>query len=270
MRPTRPHHLLLLTLLPLIGAVVVGLAWSAVPTPTAPMPEPDPRMWPLYGTNLSPWHLSDEEWEAQLNAVERILPGGWVRIRFHWAELEPAPGQFQWGTADRVVDALRGRPLRLLAVLETSPAWARAEQDQDNPHAPPQERRNFGAFTAAFAGRYADVVAAYQVWDEPNIAPHWGNRWVSAGEYTDLLREAAIQIRSHDPDALILAGGLAPNTEPGGLNQSDITFLHAMYAAGAAPWFDALAAKPYGLRAGPDAPPQTPPHKLPPGAPQPH
>lgn len=256
MRPARPYRLLLLALLPLIGAAVVGLAWPAIPTPTAPTPTPDPRVWPLYGTNLSPWHLSDEEWEAQLNAVERILPGGWVRIRFHWAELEPAPGQFQWDTADRVVRALRSRSLRLLAVLETSPAWARTEQDRDNPYAPPQERRDFGAFTAAFAGRYADIVDAYQVWDEPNTAPHWGNRYIHAGEYTDLLREAAIQIRARDPDAVILAGGLAPNTEPGGLNQSDITFLQEMYSAGAAPWFDALAAKPYGLRAGPDALPR--------------
>jgi O-antigen ligase len=254
-RPAWLSRLFLLTIIPLVCAAAAGLAWTAAPAPAVPLPEPDPRIWPLYGINLSPWHLSEAEWNAQLEEITRILPGGWVRIRFRWAELEPAPGQFDWTSADRVVNALRGRPLRLLAVLETSPAWARSEQDQDNPYAPPRERRNFGAFAAAFAGRYGDVADAYQIWDEPNIAPHWGNRYVNAGEYTDLLREAALQIRPVDPDALILAGGLAPNIEPGGLNQSDIIFLREMYAAGAAEWFDALAAKPYGLRAGPTDPP---------------
>ncbi len=254
-RSVKLSHLFLLILLPLVCAAAAGLAWSALPTPAAPLPGPDPRMWPPYGINLSPWHLSDAGWNAQLDEVEQILPGGWVRVRFRWAELEPAPGQFDWTLADRIVGALRGRRLRLLAVLETSPAWARGEQDQDNPYAPPKERRHFGAFTAAFAGRYGDTAAAYQIWDEPNIIPHWGSRYVNAAEYTDLLREAAVQIRSVDPDAVILAGGLAPNIEPGGLNQSDIIFLREMYAAGAAQWFDALAAKPYGLRAGPDDPP---------------
>lgn len=254
-RPARLSRLLLLALVPLICAAAAGLVWSARPAPAVSLPAPDSRMWPPYGVNLAPWHLSDAEWNAQLDEVERVLPGGWVRVRFRWAELEPAPGQFDWASADRIVRALRGRQLRLLAVLETSPAWARDEQDQDNPFAPPRERRHFGAFAAAFAGRYGDTAAAYQIWDEPNIAPHWGNRYVNAAEYTDLLREAAVQIRAVDPDAVILAGGLAPNVEPGGLNQSDIAFLREMYAAGAAQWFDALAAKPYGLRAGPDDPP---------------
>ena len=116
---------------------------------------------------------------------------------------------------------------------------------------PPLESRDFAQFVSACVERYGGVIDAYQIWDEPNIHPHWGSRYVSAEEYVGLLREGAIQVRAGDPAAWVLAGGLAPNTEPAGLNQNDLDFLREMYAAGAAEWFDALAAKAlWATRAG--------------------
>ena len=124
-----------------------------------------------------------------------------------------------------------------------------------NPLAPPQQRADLGRFAEAFAKRYGQALRFYQVWDEPNIQPHWGQGLVDAAEYAGLLREAAVQLRAADPDAAILAAALAPNSEPGGLNQSDITYLDDLYQAGAAPWFDVVAAQPYGF----DRPPSDPP-----------
>ena len=144
--------------------------------------------------------------------------------------------------------------LQSVAVLNGSPAWARRPGDAANPLAPPQERADFGAFAAAVACRYGDQVRYYQVWDQPNIAPHWGARPVDPADYVGLLREAVVQIRSADEDAQIVLAALAPNTEAGGANLSDIAFLEALYAQGAQPWFDVAAAQPYGFSAPPDAP----------------
>ena len=150
---------------------------------------------------------------------------GWVRQRFPWDAIEPEPGMFAWQPWDAIVEDVTQRNLTLVAVLDGSPGWARAPEDAGNPLAPPQQRADLGRFAEAFAKRYGQVLRFYQVWDEPNIQPHWGQGLVDAAEYAGLLREAAVQLRAADPDAAILAAALAPNSEPGGLNQSDITLL---------------------------------------------
>ena len=117
--------------------------------------------------------------------------------------------------------------------------------DADNPLAPPVETRDFGDFALAFAGRYADQIDHYQIWDEPNIAPHWGAHEIDPAAYARLLREGAIQVRAADPDAVVLLAALAPTVESGGANLSELSFLDALYRWGAAEWFDVVAAQPY-------------------------
>src|SRR5690606_27848646 len=60
-----------------------------------------------------------------------------------------------------------------------------------------------------------------------------------------------------NPNVTILAAGLAPTLEPpgspNGLN--DLLYLDALYEAGAAPYFDALAVHTYGFTQPPDAAP---------------
>ncbi len=176
----------------------------------------------------------------------------WVRITFPWAEIEPTRAGYRWEQADHWIAALRRSGLQLIAVLDTSPAWARASEDADEPSAPPLHYEDFGHFAAAFSARYSNTVAAYQVWDEPNIAPHWGNQFVDPVAYAFLLRTAAREIRAADSQAVIVAAALAPTTEPGGLNMNEVLFLRGMYGVGAARDFDVLAAEPYGFRTGPD------------------
>jgi hypothetical protein len=174
---------------------------------------------------------------------------GWVRQEFPWSSLEPAPGAYEWAAWDRIVDLAQERGLRLIAVVDTSPAWARGNSVVSSP---PDDVDSYARFVGALAGRYRGRLAAIQVWDEPNISPHWGTRYASASEYTLLLRAAFVAIRAADPQVTVLAGGLAPTTEQSEWNQSDVTYLEAMYRAGAQGSFDALAAKPYGFWTGPE------------------
>jgi hypothetical protein len=150
-------------------------------------------------------------------------------------------GYYDWSISDRIFAALSRYPqLRLIAVLD------------DAPPVPPADSEQFADFARAFASRYGHRVAAYQIWDEPNLAAHWGGGPVSPPAYADLLARTARAIRSADPDALILLAGLAPTTESGPLNLSEVRYLEQLYQAGAAPYFDIVAGKPYGFDTGPD------------------
>jgi O-antigen ligase len=184
----------------------------------------------------------------------------WLRQRFAWDALEPEQGVFSWKVWDEIVEGASRHNLALIAVLDGSPVWARAGEDAENALAPPAQPRDFGDFAAAVALRYGSQIDHYQIWDEPNIAPHWGTREIDPAAYARLLREGAIRIRAVDDGAVILAAALAPNVEPGGANMSEVGFLDTLYENGAAQWFDVLAAQPYSFDQPVDALPD--PEKL--------
>ncbi len=178
----------------------------------------------------------------------------WLRHRFPWDAIETEPGVYDWAVWDEIVRDARRHGLQIVAVLDGSPSWARGEADGENPLAPPVEARDFGDFAFALANRYRDQIDHYQIWDEPNIAPHWGAREIDPAAYARLLREGSIRIRSADPEAVVLTAALAPNVEPGGANMSDLLFLEELYQHGAAEWFDGVAAQIYDLNGQPEAP----------------
>ena len=239
----------------LAGATGLALAQQSAARRLDETPPLAARMARNLGVNIALEGASPQERDAALDAIA-AAGLGWVRQRLPWDQIEASRGQFDWTVWDPIIAAVNARGLELVAVLDGAPTWARAPEDAANPLAPPASRADFGRFAAAVAQRYGATLRFYQIWDEPNIAPHWGHRYVDAASYAGLLREGAVQVRSADPDAQILLAALAPTTEPGGLNQSDLLYLDALYAAGAAPWFDAAAAQPYGFDHPPDDPPQ--------------
>ena len=195
---------------------------------------------PILGVNVALEQYDDEGLEA---ALTRIAEGGfvWVRQSFHWSQIEPQPGCFDWAAPDRVLAALARHPqLRLVAVLD------------DRPPTPPADSAEFAAFAETFAARYGAQVDYYQVWDEPNLADHWGGGPVNPRAYADLLARAARAIRRADPSARVLLAGLAPTVETGPQNLSDARYLEQLYRVGAAPYFDVVVAKPYGFDTGPE------------------
>ncbi len=206
----------------------------------------------LYGINVS---LEQYALSADMRgALELARACGfqWVRQHFAWAEIEPQPGTYDWEPWDRIVSEVTQQGLQLIAVLDTSPPWARHTDDGDNRFAPPQYVTTYGLFVRAFARRYGQQVTCYEIWDEPNIYPHWGARAVDPAGYVCLLRVAAAELRAADRDAVVVSAGLAPTSESGGRNMSEDLFLRGMYAAGARGLFDVVGAKPYGFWSGPE------------------
>jgi O-antigen ligase len=236
-----------------IAALSAALWLLSRPAP-APPPLPWAPEWLRVGVNVD---LAGDDAAALSATLSRLAQLGLttVRQRFDWNLIEPAAGQFTWDTYDRIVAAANANGIGLLAVLDGSPAWARDAVDSANSLAPPREWADFGRFAARLAARYAGKIHVYQVWDEPNIAPHWGARWVDPSAYAGLLREGYVQLKAADPDSMVLTASLAPTLETGGANLSDIAFLEQMLAAGASGWFDAAAIAPYGFDQAPAAAP---------------
>ena len=238
----------------LIAVVLAALFWIGAVFAFGQRPAPSQVHVPgraaeagAVGVNLEGSELTSADLAATL---DRLSTAGirWIRFTLPWDQIEPVRGQYAWAAFDRVFEALAAYPdVQPVVVLDRSPGWARAASDADNPAAPPHERADFGGFAAAVATRYAAQVRYYQIWHEPNIAPHWGARPADPADYAGLLREAAVQIRAIDPDAQIVLAALAPTVEAGGANLSDLAYLDGLYQQGARVWFDIVAAEPYGF-----------------------
>ncbi len=106
-----------------------------------------------FGVNVS---LERYEGQDLDRALAMIRDGGfhWIRQRFPWAEIEPEQGEYRWEEWDRIVAAALEYDLTIIAVLETSPSWARAPMDAGTPQAPPRDFTYFADFARAFASRY--------------------------------------------------------------------------------------------------------------------
>ena len=207
---------------------------------------------PLFGVNVALEQETSAADRQRALAMAKEAGLAWVRQRFPWAQIEPQPGQFDWALWDAIVEECARQNLRLIAVLDTSPAWARQGGMSAVPTAPPADPTDLARFAATLANRYRGRLAAVQVWDQPNLRPHWGERYASPAEYVALLQPVAAALHAADPNIVVLAGGLAPTIEQSEWNQSDVAYLDGMYRAGAKGNFDALAAKPYGFWSGPE------------------
>lgn len=237
-----------------MALLAVILALTAPPRQAEPACLPDRNAIPSgVGVNVQVQGLPAESVGRQLDQV-RAAGFNWIRQRLSWARTEPTPGQLDWAAWDTIVESAASRGLGIVFVLEEAPDWAKAAKDLNFPGAPPRDMEAFARFAEQVAARYRGKVAAYQVWDEPNLGAHWGSDGVNPAAYAALLSAAHRGIRRGDADAVVLAAGLAPTTERSPANLNDLDFLRGMYAAGAAPFFDALAYKPYGFWTGPDDP----------------
>jgi O-antigen ligase len=186
----------------------------------------------------------------------------WIRQQVSWADLEPGHkgnfwdgdrGQSTWARIDAVARLASARGIRVIARIELPPAWARP-LGSFRSH-PPTNVRDYADIVAAITSRYRGQIAAVQLWNEPNLTEEWGRQPVDAAAYVELLRAGFEGARRGNPEVVVVAASLAQTLEPdidtaAGLN--DLTYLDRMYAFGAAPFFDVVAANGYGLWTGPD------------------
>ena len=191
----------------------------------------------------------------------------WIRQQFPWYDIEIAgKGDFQdcrhaqsapcksaWEKYDNIVDLAEQHGIQIIARLEAPPKWA---QSMSGDFAPPANLDDYGDYVAAVAERYKGRIAHYQIWNEPNNYPEWGEQSVNPEAFTQLLCTAYRRIKEVDPQARVIAPALTPtiSLDPGpgpGTGLNDFIFLQRMYEAGAGQCFDIMSAQGYGLFSGP-------------------
>ncbi len=209
--------------------------------------------------------LEQEVEEAKIRkSLEMIRAAGfhWIRQEFPWEDIEiHGKGDFTdrrnpqavsaWDKYDRIVNLASEYGLEIVARLDHPPAWSRRDGRAHGDFAPPDNLDDYGDFVSAVVSRYRGKIRFYQIWNEPNIYPEWGEQPVDAESYTRLLRVGYTRAKAADPSSVIISAGLAQTIEEGPQNVGDLIFLQQMYDAGARDSFDILAVQDYGLFTGP-------------------
>lgn len=198
-----------------------------------------------------------EEWKIKRSLeMVREMGAPWIVEYFPWAYVEPdRPGQGQWEHNDVVIQHARAQGLEVIARLGFVPQWARPK-DTSPLYLDEDYYAAFGDYVYEFVRRYREQVNYIIIWNEPNLSLEWGYRPVDPAGYTELLKVAYARAKEANPDVQVLGGALAPTLAPPGSEwgMDDLVYLQAMYDAGAAPFFDILAAHAYGGKFPPDEP----------------
>ncbi len=197
---------------------------------------------------------------------------GWIRQEFPWEDIEiDGRGEFTdtrhdydgdgvndtidaWIKYDTIVNLAEEYNLDMIVRLSNPPAWSRAENPETagGATAPPDDYQDFVNYAVAVAERYQGQIGYYQVWNEPNIYPEWGEQFANPADYTRLLCMTYDALKAVDPDIVVISGTIAPTVSLDGYSgYNDLVFLQNMYDNGAGDCFDILSAQGYGLNSGP-------------------
>lgn len=230
------------------------------PTPTRTIPFTDVNP---FGANF---FLEDEaeEWKVEKSLQMAHAAGiGWVKQQFPWEDLQLSPGpngywddrlnKSTWDKYDQIVSLAQKYHLQVIARLDRPPAWTRL--DNRDPERPPDDFELYGDFVYDVVKHFKGRIHYYQIWDEPNIYPEWGDQSPDPAAYVRLLKIAYERAKEADPNVVILSAPLAQTLENSSRNMSDLRFLREMYADGARPYFDILFANAYGFAFPPEDPP---------------
>jgi hypothetical protein len=170
---------------------------------------------------------------------------GWAREDIHWWRVQPTPDVWDWSHTDAAFRALIQRDVEIVAVLGHPPGWSTRytnDTSYDISFYPP-EPQQFAVFAREAVKRYGQYVKHWEIWNEPDNVLFWKPN-PDPSAYAQLLMTTAVTIRSVDPAAQILIGGLNP---------FDNDFLKRVAEAGAWSSFDILALHPYINPAEPEA-----------------
>jgi Glycosyl hydrolase family 10 len=165
-----------------------------------------------YGVVAAPGLANDPRSADFLQA----LGVGWARVAFDWPDMEPQRGQIDWGTAERLVQGLKARGLKIYWDFSYAPGWAngRPTNGEDDRSYPPLNQQDLYNFVFTVVGRFKGRVDAWGAWNEPNLPKFYkGSRSRYVGvELQTILRAIA----AADPAATVVVGELSssPNSKP--------------------------------------------------------
>jgi polysaccharide biosynthesis protein PslG len=206
-----------------------------------------------------------------------------IRLMATWGTVEPARGARDWETLDTLVRETTSRGIQPLLFLYGTPQWVGFEEDLKCAHVgcaatPPRSKstlKAFARFAKAAVQRYgpggefweppedpalgaeapcgctvASPIRVWQVWNEQNSRKYFKPK-VRVGRYAKLVKAAGKAIKSVDPEAEVMLGGMwGPQSLKEGKKKPSVAtyvdYMKRLYRVrGIKRWFDSLAIHPY-------------------------
>jgi hypothetical protein len=239
-----------------------------------PQPNTAP-MTPIQHNGYNPYGINtflqlEAESAKREEQVRMISAAGftWIRQQFSWADIEvdgrglftdsrndhDGDGQVDtisgWDKYDEIVDLAEQYGLTIQVRLDSPPSWAHSNPDI-GAFAPPDDIQDYVNYAVAVAERYEGRLHFYQIWNEPNIYPEWGEQAVNPELYTELLCRTYDALKAVDPNIVVISGAMAPTISLTDRDLNDFIYLQRMYDAGAGRCFDVMSVNGYGLNSGP-------------------
>ena len=172
----------------------------------------------------------------------------WIRVDFPWTSMQPTSGgAYQWADFDRIASAAQSRGLKIDAVIDEVPQWARESACTTSFYCAPASDSQFASFAAAAATHYNGYgMSTWEIWNEPNL-----QAWAPKPDpvaYTKLLEATSKALRAVQPKAFIILGGLAALPSRADIGRlSAYAFLTQVAALGGTKYVDAVGYHPYSL-----------------------
>ncbi len=154
----------------------------------------------------------------------------WMRVDFSWSRIEPAEGEFDFEYWDAYMDAAVTHDKKVMAILDYETPWL---PNQTGRYIRRENVPYFLNYVNETVRRYKDNVAAFEIWNEPNMYDFWVG---SREDFLYLFNHTAELIHSIDPEIVIVGGAVAGN-DPG--------FIEAMFEYGCMKYVDAISFHPY-------------------------
>jgi hypothetical protein len=179
------------------------------------------------------WGVSSRD-RTQTVADVQDLGAKWMRVTMSWSDVETSKGTYSPSHWDTAIAAAATSGTKLLVTVYTSPSWASGRAEDSAPPLNPADYANFMRYAAA---RWGDKVDAWEIWNEQNSSTFWSTGPSPSG-YANLLKAAYPAVKSADPTALVVYGGVSHN---------DYRFIEQSYAAvpDLGDYYDVMATHPY-------------------------
>ncbi|MBN2304930.1 MAG: beta-galactosidase, partial [Anaerolineae bacterium] len=169
---------------------------TPVPTPTLPpvqetgfqlgvqvQANPDPAIYSIW-----------------MGEVRDKLKLKWIKQQVRWEDVEPAPGQYEWGALDVTFAQAAEYGVNVMVSVVTAPDWAREQGARLDEVGPPANSQTYANFIATMMYRYPGQIHAVEVWNEMNLDREWASvNGLSAQNYVTLLQTTYNTIKMVDP-----------------------------------------------------------------------
>lgn len=192
--------------------------------------------------------------DAEIDSVAKELSKSgftYVRQEFSWQQIEPRQGDFQWSAYDAIVQTLIRYDVHVIAVVKNAPGWATGGGVVKAIDRPPSDPATFQAFTQALTKHYGTSLPFVQIWDQPNLASHWGGTPATGESFLPFLGAAYNGARSGYPEVKIITPELAMTSDQG-TGQTDLEFVQDLLRSNGGPFIDVVGISLDGGTLSPD------------------